>query len=176
MFKVKSQIEFDMAHYLSGYNGKCSNLHGHRYKLIVSIKSETLHQEGQLKGMVDDFGNIKSKLKEIDADINFTSCKNTGEVSSSYSSMFVNCVKLQSVRFVPNTLSVDLSLADCSELKKDSVISALRACKQLETAGSAVLAFNTAVYSADLMPEIEAAVAKGFKITFGNTIFGGTEE
>ena len=66
MFKVKSQIEFDMAHYLSGYNGKCSNLHGHRYKLIVSIKSETLHQEGQLKGMVDDFGNIKEKLKEIE--------------------------------------------------------------------------------------------------------------
>ena len=66
MFKVKSQIEFDMAHYLSGYNGKCSNLHGHRYKLIVSIKSETLHQEGQLKGMVDDFGNIKYKLKEIE--------------------------------------------------------------------------------------------------------------
>lgn len=66
MFKVKSQIEFDMAHYLSGYNGKCSNLHGHRYKLIVSIKSETLHQEGQLRGMVDDFGNIKEKLKEIE--------------------------------------------------------------------------------------------------------------
>ena len=66
MFKVKSQIEFDMAHYLSGYNGKCSNLHGHRYKLIVSIKSETLHPEGQLRGMVDDFGNIKEKLKEIE--------------------------------------------------------------------------------------------------------------
>lgn len=66
MFKVKSQIEFDMAHYLSGYEGKCSNIHGHRYKLIVSVKSETLHQEGQLRGMVDDFGNIKSKLKEIE--------------------------------------------------------------------------------------------------------------
>lgn len=66
MFKVKSQIEFDMAHYLSGYDGKCSNIHGHRYKLIVSVKSETLHQEGQLRGMVDDFGNIKSKLKEIE--------------------------------------------------------------------------------------------------------------
>ena len=66
MFKVKSQIEFDMAHYLSGYDGKCSNIHGHRYKLIVSVKSETLHQEGQLRGMVDDFGNIKAKLKEIE--------------------------------------------------------------------------------------------------------------
>ena len=66
MFKVKSQIEFDMAHYLSGYDGKCSNIHGHRYKLIVSVKSETLHQEGQLRGMVDDFGNIKARLKEIE--------------------------------------------------------------------------------------------------------------
>ena len=26
MFKVKNQIEFDMAHYLSGYDGKCSNI------------------------------------------------------------------------------------------------------------------------------------------------------
>ena len=35
-------------------------------KLIVSVKSETLHQEGQLRGMVDDFGNIKARLKEIE--------------------------------------------------------------------------------------------------------------
>lgn len=135
---------------------------------IKELSSQVVNYSGCFSG--------QSKLKEIDADINFTSCENTGGVSSVYSSMFVSCVKLQSVRFVPNTLSVDLSLADCSELKKDSVFSALRACKQLETAGSAVLAFNTAVYSADLMPEIEAAVAKGFKITFGNKIFGGTEE
>ena len=78
--------------------------------------------------------------------------------------MMFNCYSIKSVRFVPNTLSVDLDLSVCSALNKDSVISALRACKQLDTAGSAVLAFNTAVYSADLMPEIEAAVAKGFKV------------
>ena len=135
---------------------------------IKELSSQVVNYSGCFSG--------QSKLKEIDADINFTSCENTGEISSEYSAMFVNCVKLQSVRFIPDTLSVDLSLADCSELKKDSVISALRACKQLETAGSAVLAFNTAVYSADLMPEIETAVAKGFKVTFGNKIFGGTGE
>lgn len=146
---------------------------GHPYASIkkITIKelsSQVVNYSGCFSG--------QSKLKEIDADINFTSCKNTGGVSSAYSPMFVSCVKLQSVRFIPDTLSVDLSLADCSELNKDSVISALRTCKQLDTAGSAVLAFNTAVYSADLMPEIEAAVAKGFKVTFGNKIFGGTEE
>ena len=133
--------------------------------MIKELSSQVVNYIGCFAG--------QSELKEIDADINFTSCENTGGVGSAYSPMFVNCVKLQSVRFVPRTLSVDLSLADCSELKKDSVVSALRACKQLETAGSAVLAFNTAVYSADLMPEIEAAVAKGFKVTFGNTTYGG---
>lgn len=65
MFKIKSQVEFDTAHYLSGYVGKCSNIHGHRYKLIAKIKSEELHKEGQLRGMVDDFGNFKNVLKEI---------------------------------------------------------------------------------------------------------------
>lgn len=65
MFKIKSEIQFDMAHYLSGYKGKCSNIHGHRYRLIANIKSETLHKEGQLRGMVDDFSNFKNILKEI---------------------------------------------------------------------------------------------------------------
>lgn len=66
MFILKNEIQFDMAHYLSGYNGKCANIHGHRYRLIVKIASETLHKEGQLRGMVDDFGNIKEALKEIE--------------------------------------------------------------------------------------------------------------
>lgn len=65
MFKIKSEVQFDMAHYLSGYDGKCSNIHGHRYKLIVKLKSETLHKGGQLRGMVEDFSTFKNSLKEI---------------------------------------------------------------------------------------------------------------
>ncbi|MGM9928103.1 MAG: 6-pyruvoyl trahydropterin synthase family protein [Lysinibacillus sp.] len=66
MFILKNEIQFDSAHYLSGYDGKCSNLHGHRYRLIAKVASETLHEEGQLRGMVDDFGNIKKVLKTIE--------------------------------------------------------------------------------------------------------------
>lgn len=65
MFTIKNEIQFDMAHYLSGYDGKCSNIHGHRYRLISKVSSEELHQEGQLRGMVDDFSNIKEVLKKI---------------------------------------------------------------------------------------------------------------
>ncbi len=56
MFILKNEVQFDLAHYLSGYEGKCANIHGHRYRLIVQIASKELHQEGQLRGMVDDFG------------------------------------------------------------------------------------------------------------------------
>lgn len=110
-------------------------------------------------------------LTAIDADFDFSAIT----AKSGTSSMFESCSKLKSIRCVPNTLSVDLDLSTCAALSKDSVIYALRACKQLETAGSAVLAFNTAVYTADLMPEIEAAVAKGFKITFGSKTYGGSD-
>lgn len=66
MFKLKSEVQFDTAHYLSGYEGKCSNIHGHRYRLVATIGSKELHKDGQTRGMVDDFGNFKKALKEIE--------------------------------------------------------------------------------------------------------------
>lgn len=65
MFILKNEIQFDTAHYLSGYAGKCSNIHGHRYRLVVELASETLHQEGQQRGMVADFGQVKALLRQI---------------------------------------------------------------------------------------------------------------
>ncbi len=66
MFTIKNRIEFDTAHYLSGYNGKCANIHGHRYRLIVSICREELVTEGHSRGMVEDFSIIKNILKEVE--------------------------------------------------------------------------------------------------------------
>ena len=65
MFTLKSEIQFDMAHYLSGYVGKCKNIHGHRYRLVVKVSSQTLHESGQLRGMVDDFSEVKAVLNEV---------------------------------------------------------------------------------------------------------------
>ena len=65
MFTLKSEIQFDMVHYLSGYVGKCKNIHGHRYRLVVKVSSQTLHESGQLRGMVDDFSEVKAVLKEV---------------------------------------------------------------------------------------------------------------
>ncbi len=63
VYAVKVVQSFDAAHFLSGYEGKCSNIHGHRWLVEAEIKSETLTAEGQLKGMVADFSDVKKALK-----------------------------------------------------------------------------------------------------------------
>ena len=62
---VTTHASFDSAHFLSGYEGKCSNIHGHRWKLEVTVQSETLEQTGQIRGMVVDFGQLKDDIKKI---------------------------------------------------------------------------------------------------------------
>ncbi|MCK8059780.1 MULTISPECIES: 6-carboxytetrahydropterin synthase QueD [unclassified Fusibacter] len=65
MFTITAQSHFDSAHFLSGYEGKCSNLHGHRWVVEATVLAEQLHDSGQLKGMVVDFGDIKKALKDL---------------------------------------------------------------------------------------------------------------
>src|SRR5699024_11587232 len=47
------------------YEGKCRNLHGHRWKLEVTVSSEELAQEGQIRGMIVDFGELKKDVKDL---------------------------------------------------------------------------------------------------------------
>jgi len=65
MFILKSEIGFDASHYLGDYDGKCANIHGHRYRLIIKVKGEKLQDVGPKRGMVEDFNDIKSALQEI---------------------------------------------------------------------------------------------------------------
>lgn len=65
MYILKAEHSFDSAHFLSGYDGKCSNIHGHRWKVEVEVQSETLVKGGQLDGMVIDFGDLKKDVKAM---------------------------------------------------------------------------------------------------------------
>ncbi|MBQ9209449.1 MAG: 6-carboxytetrahydropterin synthase QueD [Oscillospiraceae bacterium] len=64
MYILRASADFDSAHFLSGYEGKCSNLHGHRWHIEVQVKGE-LQQEGQQRGMVVDFGDLKRELRKV---------------------------------------------------------------------------------------------------------------
>lgn len=61
MYSVSIEIHFSAAHLLRNYKGKCENLHGHNWKVEVTVSSETLNEAG----MVIDFGELKQKTHSI---------------------------------------------------------------------------------------------------------------
>lgn len=65
MYQLTTEASFDSAHFLFGYQGKCANLHGHRWRILAEIEQETLCESGQLRGMLVDFGNFKRDLKAL---------------------------------------------------------------------------------------------------------------
>lgn len=65
MYTLNVKSAFDSAHFLSGYKGKCANLHGHRWTVSAEIVSEELIGSGQRRGMVADFGDIRSGLDSL---------------------------------------------------------------------------------------------------------------
>ena len=68
MYILKTEHSFDAAHFLAGYNGKCANIHGHHWRVEAEIKSDRLCEQGQMRGMIVDFGVFKSDLRgEADA-------------------------------------------------------------------------------------------------------------
>lgn len=56
---------FDSAHQLVGHKGKCSNLHGHTYKLEVVLKGVPSSEAGHSdEGFVIDFSDIKAIVQQ----------------------------------------------------------------------------------------------------------------
>lgn len=65
MYTLQTSASFDSAHFLKGYEGKCSNIHGHRWTVEVTVASEEVKKEGQIRGMVVDFKNLKKDLNRL---------------------------------------------------------------------------------------------------------------
>ena len=59
--RITKEFSFEAAHTLTGYDGACSEIHGHSYRFEVTVESDAvLHEEGAKMGMAVDFGEIKS--------------------------------------------------------------------------------------------------------------------
>ena len=65
MYYLKTSASFDSAHFLAGYQGKCANIHGHRWKVEVSICGGSLQQEGTKRGMLIDFSDLKKAVHDM---------------------------------------------------------------------------------------------------------------
>ena len=63
--RVTKEFNFEMAHALYGYDGPCKNIHGHSYRLSVSIIGEINQLENHPKiGMVVDFTDLKEIVND----------------------------------------------------------------------------------------------------------------
>ena len=61
MIRLTKEFSFESAHALWGYDGKCREVHGHSYRLFVTVKGEPISDMSSPKlGMVMDFGELKA--------------------------------------------------------------------------------------------------------------------
>ncbi|MCF0227777.1 MAG: 6-carboxytetrahydropterin synthase [Malacoplasma sp.] len=68
MYKVTKEFHFEMAHCLDGHDRGCNNVHGHSYKLEVTLGIDNLIPIGPAKGMVMDFGWLKNDINTMIVD------------------------------------------------------------------------------------------------------------
>jgi 6-pyruvoyltetrahydropterin/6-carboxytetrahydropterin synthase len=61
MYEIAVEKFIDAAHYLRGYKGKCEEMHGHRYRIVVKVKADKLDDIG----LAYDFSDVKRHLSEI---------------------------------------------------------------------------------------------------------------
>ncbi|MGB2171410.1 MAG: 6-pyruvoyl trahydropterin synthase family protein [Flavobacteriaceae bacterium] len=63
--RVTKEFNFETGHALYGYDGLCKNVHGHSYKLSVTVKGAPIADPKHVKnGMVIDFSDLKKIVRE----------------------------------------------------------------------------------------------------------------
>jgi 6-pyruvoyltetrahydropterin/6-carboxytetrahydropterin synthase len=68
--RITKEFSFETGHALYGYDGKCRNVHGHSYKLAVTVIGKPISDTNNVKfGMVIDFGDLKKIVKEEIVDV-----------------------------------------------------------------------------------------------------------
>ena len=61
MFELTINVNFEAAHFINNYPGKCSRLHGHNWRVEVNIYGSQLDE----LGMLIDFRDLKESVNEI---------------------------------------------------------------------------------------------------------------
>ncbi len=68
--RITKQFSFETGHALYGYDGKCKNVHGHSYRLDVTVIGTPISDTSHVKfGMVIDFTDLKKIVKEEVVDV-----------------------------------------------------------------------------------------------------------
>ncbi|MCX5998090.1 MAG: 6-carboxytetrahydropterin synthase QueD, partial [Chloroflexi bacterium] len=60
-YEISVRHHFDAAHYLRGYQGKCENLHGHRFEVVANVRVQELDE----LGLAYDFSDLRKHLEKV---------------------------------------------------------------------------------------------------------------
>ena len=63
--RISKEFKFETGHALFGYDGLCKNVHGHSYKLTVTLMGTPISDPKNVKfGMVMDFSDLKKIVNQ----------------------------------------------------------------------------------------------------------------
>lgn len=81
MYGLRTEAAFDSAHFLTDYYGKCENLHGHRWRVVITLSEPELKSEGTMRDMVLDFGVFKKAVRDLADSFDHTFLVEEGSLS-----------------------------------------------------------------------------------------------
>ena len=116
MYELKTEASFDSAHFLTDYQGKCENLHGHRWRVVVSIRAQELQDAGEKRDMVMDFGDFKRAVRALAAEFDHSFLVEEGSLAPET----VECLEREgfSLKMLPfRTTAENLARCFCERLE-----------------------------------------------------------
>lgn len=128
--RVTKVFTFDMAHALFGYDGPCKNIHGHTYKLSVTLIGSPIQDNTNPKeGMVIDFTDFKKIVKDEVIDVfDHTLVLKANTPHAKIQGLTDNFERVMFTEYQPSceNLLVDMLLRIQSKLPKDITLKNIR--------------------------------------------------
>lgn len=126
--KLTLKHHFDSAHILSNYIGKCSNIHGHRWDVVVTMDTEYVNDE---TGMIIDFGILKNIINKFDHCLIISSLKKNHELID----------LLLSMKFKLKIMTVEPTAENIAEHIYDDIYNVI--CKVIPTFNLLIRLYET---------------------------------
>jgi 6-pyruvoyltetrahydropterin/6-carboxytetrahydropterin synthase len=118
IIRVTKEFPFEMAHALWNYDGPCRNVHGHSYRLFVTLSGVVIDKPGNPKnGMVIDFTDLKSIIRKEIVDVFDHAVVVSKQFDNEKTKMFV--------KMFGNTVLVDYQ-PTCENLVSDFAVRIVR--------------------------------------------------
>ncbi len=118
IIRLTKEFNFEMAHALFGYDGACKNIHGHSYKLSVTIKGQPIVDSKNPKmGMVMDFTELKSIVKPIIEELDHATMINANTPHKKLVEKNMLFEKLVLVNYQPTCENILIDMAEYIQLR-----------------------------------------------------------